>query len=108
MLPIIQSHNLAFAENRKIFEIGELHKDLNEFSNWAKENRLEFNPFKCQLWKYVLKIVLHCLLTSTEKLPYVNKAKVLGLSSQWDLKWACQVDSIIKKAKPKNVHAQIR
>ena len=33
--------DLTFAENRKLFETGELRKDLNEFSDWAKDNRLK-------------------------------------------------------------------
>ena len=39
---------LTFAENRKIFETGELQQDLNEFSDWAKDNQLKLNPSKCQ------------------------------------------------------------
>ena len=37
-------------------------------------------------------------MIGTEKLPYINKAKVLGLWLHCDLKWASQVDSMIKKA----------
>ena len=83
--------DLTFAENRKIFETGEFQKDLNEFSDWAKDNQLKLNPSKCQALEVCFKngAPLHAgLMIGTEKLPYVNKAKVLGLWLQCDLKWA--------------------
>ena len=37
-------------------------------------------------------------MIGAEKLPYVNKAKVLGVWLQCDLKWDSQVENMIKKA----------
>ena len=91
---------LTFAENWKIFETGELQQDLNEFSDWAKDNQLKLNPSKCQALCFLIKngATLHAdVMIGTEKLPYVNKAKVLGFWLQCDLKWASQVDCITKK-----------
>ena len=82
--------DLTFAKNRKIFQYKKkLQKDLNEFSDWAKDNQLKSNPSKCQALEVCFKngAPLHAdIMIGTEKLPYVNKAKVLGLWLQCDLK----------------------
>ena len=82
--------DLTFAENRKIFETGELQKDLNEFSDWAKDNQLKLNPSKCQALEVCFKngAPLHAdIMIGTEKLPCVNKAKALGLWLQCDINY---------------------
>ena len=70
--------DLTFAENRNIFKPSELQKDLNKFSDWAKDNQLKLNLFKCKALEICFKngVPLHAdIMIGTEKLPFVNKAK---------------------------------
>ena len=88
------AHDLQ--RSKKIFETSELQK----FSDWAKDNQRKLNPSKCQALEVCFKngAPLHAdIMIGTEKLPYVNKAIVLGLWLQCGLKWASQVDRMSKK-----------
>ena len=74
---------------------------MNDFTQWADDNQLKLNPTKCQALEVCFKQggPLHAdIMIGAEKLPYVNKAKVLGIWLQCDLKWDSQVDNMIKKA----------
>ena len=76
------SDDLTFAENRKIFETGELQKYLNDFSDWAKDNQLKLDPSKCQALEECFKngAPLHTdIITGADKLHYVNKVQIVGI-----------------------------
>ncbi|XP_072050129.1 uncharacterized protein [Amphiura filiformis] len=93
--------DLTFAENRKIGEKGGLQDDLNDFSEWARINQLKLNPSKCQALEICFNksAPLHAdLMIGSKKLSYVNKAKVLGVYLQNDLKWESQIENMTKKA----------
>ena len=92
--------DLTFAEN-STSNIGHLQEDLHNFSDWAATNGLNLNGKKCQALEvnFSKTIPQHAgLKIGSEKLDYVDKAKILGVWVQNDLKWQSQVDIMIKKA----------
>ena len=96
--------DLTFAENMKMGESGKLQVDLDDFTTWSKNNHLKLNPSKCQALEicFSKSAPLHTdLMIGNEKLSYVNKAKVLGIWLQSDLKWDTQIDNMVKKANKK-------
>ena len=82
--------DLTFAENTGGDHQGNLQNDLQHFSDWASSNGLNLNAKKCQ--------ALEVKFSNADKLEYVDKAKILWLWIQNDLKWQTQVDVMIKKA----------
>ncbi|XP_072039541.1 uncharacterized protein [Amphiura filiformis] len=78
-----------------------IQEDLNKFSDWAATNGLNLNAKKCQALEVNFsKTKPHHadLSIGSDKLDYVDKAKILGICIQSDLKWQSQVDIMIKKA----------
>ena len=93
--------DMTFAENRHYVVKGHLQDDLDDFTQWTADNCLKLNPTKCQaLQVYFGKSEpLHTDLRIGDKLlPYVDKAKVLGLWLQKDLKWDAHVNDILTRA----------
>ena len=80
---------------------GHLQDDLHEFSKWSSSNGLNLNAKKCQALEINFSIASphHAdLKIGSDKLEYVDQAKILGLWLQNDLKWQTQVDVMLKKA----------
>jgi hypothetical protein len=74
---------------------------LDEFTQWAENNCLKLNPTKCQALQvnFGKSVPLHSdLRIGDESLPYVDKAKVLGLWLQNDLKWDAHVNDMLTRA----------
>ena len=93
--------DLTFAENSTSDSNSHIQEDLNKFSDWAATNGLNLNAKKCQALEVNFSKTKpqHADLSiGSDKLDYVDKAKILGISIQNDLKWQSQVDIMIKKA----------
>ena len=93
--------DLTFAENTTGAMQGHLQDDLHEFSKWSSSNGLNLNAKKCQALEINFSRASphHAdLKIGSDKLDYVDKAKILGLWLQNDLKWQTQVDVMLKKA----------
>ena len=74
---------------------------MNDFKNLSDANCLNLNPAKCQALqvKFGKDTPRHSdLRIGNEVLPYVEKAKVLGVLIQHDLKWNAQIDDMLSKA----------
>ncbi len=96
--------DMTFAENRNIKHKGNLQDDLNEFRDWSEINGLKLNPTKCQaLQVYFGKSepLFTELKIGEESLAYVNKAKILGVWLQNDLKWDAHVHNMLVSANRK-------
>ena len=71
------------------------------FSKWSSSNGLNLNAKKCQALEinFSRASPQHAdLKIGSDKLVYVDKAKILGRWLQNDLKWQTQVDVMLKKA----------
>ncbi len=92
--------DLTFAESKSRNKDGHLQNDLDDFVNWASQTGLKLNPKKCQALEVNFSNTPHNsdLRIGAEKLSCVDKAKVLGVWVQNDLKWQTQVDEMLKKA----------
>lgn len=93
--------DLTFVENRNFREKGHLQNDLDEFKDWSENNCLTLNPTKCQALQVQFgkqSPLFTDLRIGNEPLMYVDKAKVLGLWLQNNLKWDAQVNDILTKA----------
>ena len=93
--------DLTFAENNTGTMQGHLQDDLHEFSKWSSSNGLNLNAKKCQALEINFSRASphHAdLKIGSDKLEYVDQAKILGLWLQNDLKWQTQVDVMLKKA----------
>lgn len=93
--------DLTFAENRNPKVKGNLQTDLDNFKDWSETNCLKLNPSKCQALQINFgksEPPFSDLKIGTEPLSYVNKAKVLGMWLQNDLKWDTQVSNMLVKA----------
>ena len=93
--------DLTFAENRKVSKQGSLQHDLDNFQSWCDDNFFKLNSAKCQALQVYFgknRIVHTDLMIGSDPLNYVNKAKVLGIWLQNDLKWDTQVNTIVSKA----------
>ena len=93
--------DLTFAESAWGDDQGNLQDDLQHFSAWASNNGLNLNAKKCQALEVKFSNASPQradLIVGSDKLEYVDEAKILGLWIQNDLKWQTQVDVMIKKA----------
>lgn len=93
--------DMTLAENRNISERGCLQNDLDVFYEWSQQNGQKLNPSKCHAMEVCFSRAapVHSnLMIGTSRLLYVDKAKVLGLWLQSNLKWEAQVEDIVKKA----------
>ena len=92
--------DLTFSENTGGDDQGNLQDDLQHFSELASNNGLNLNAKKCQALEVKFSNASPHgadLSIGSDKLEYVEKAKILGLWIQNDLKWQTQVDVMIKK-----------
>ena len=92
---------MTFGEIRHRHKKGYLQDDLHDFTEWAQNNSLKLNPSKCQalLVNFGKTSPLHTdLRIGDELLPFVDKAKVLGVWLQNDLKWDAQIDHMLTRA----------
>ena len=92
--------DLTFAENTTGTMQGHLQDDLHEFSKWSSSDGLNLNAKKCQALEINFSRASphHAdLKIGSDKLEYVDKAKILGLWLQNDLKWQTQVDDVMLK-----------
>ena len=93
--------DLTFAENRNPKVKGNLQTDLKNFEDWSETNCLKLNPSKCQALQINFgktEPPFSDLKIGSESLAYVEKAKVLGMWLQNDLKWDTQVSNMLVKA----------
>ena len=93
--------DLTFAKNKAHDDQGNLQDDLDDFVDWTKSSGLKLNPKKCQALEVnFTKTAPHQadIRIGSDKLPYVDKAKILGVWLQNDLKWQSQIDDMLKKA----------
>ncbi len=93
--------DLTFAENRNPKVKGNIQTDLKNFEDWSETNCLKLNPSKCQALQINFgktEPPFSDLKIGSESLAYVDKAKVLGMWLQNDLKWDTQVSNMLVKA----------
>ena len=93
--------DLTFAENKNYADKGHLQHELDKFSDWASANGLKLNPKKCQVFEVKFGRNAPChsdVSIGSDLLPHVDKAKILGVWLQDDLKWQTQIGEMLKKA----------
>ena len=93
--------DMTFAENRNVKQKGGLQEDLNKFQDWSETNGLKLNPSKCQALQINFgksEPLFSELTIGNEPLSVVNKAKILGLWVQNDLKWDAQINNMLVAA----------
>ena len=93
--------DMTFGEIRHRQRKGTIQNDLDDFTHWSKNNSLKLNPSKCQalLVNFGKVKPQHAdLRIGNELLPFVDKAKVLGVWVQNDLKWDAQVINMLIRA----------
>lgn len=96
--------DMSIVECRTSIQPSDMQGTLDELEDWCEQNQMKLNPAKCTKMEIsfmrnppdhpVVHIGDHVLMT-------VKDAKVLGVIIQNDLKWAKQVQSMIKRANSK-------
>jgi len=92
---------MTFGEIRHRRQKGNIQNDLDDFTNWSENNSLKLNPSKCQALLVnfgKVKPSYTDLRIGNELLPFVDKAKVLGVWVQNNLKWDTQVNDMLVRA----------
>ena len=91
--------DLTFVENKAHDDQGNLQDDLDDFVDWAKLVAWSLTQKKCQALEVnFTKTAPHHadIRIGSDNLPYVDKAMILGVWLQNDLKWQSQIDNAQK------------
>ena len=77
-----------------------LQNDLNTLQEWAKRNKMEFHPEKCQVIRISnkLKPVEGSYNIYGTTLKFFNSVKYLGITLDNNLNWSEQSDNVFNKA----------
>ena len=96
--------DLTLVESRTLSQPSKLQNTLSDFYQWSLRNNMTLNPSKC-----------HCMFISFSKniadqrplfigdecLNSVQKAKILGITVQSDLKWDSHISDLLCRANKK-------
>ena len=98
-----------FADDSLIYRIIEsikdaeiLQKDLTALETWAKLNKMEFHPGKCQVLRITNKLIENTILKNytiyNVTLAIVESAKYLGVIIDNKLDWSAQISAACRKS----------
>ena len=94
--------SLIYRSIKNITDAEILQKDLTALETWAKLNKMEFHPGKCQVLRITNKLIVNTILKNytiyNVTLAIVESAKYLGVIIDNKLDWSAQISAACRKS----------
>ena len=102
--------DLTLVESRTGNQLSNMQHALNDFHDWSLQNNMSLNPTKCLVMSVSFSKnppVPIPLSIGDKILNSVDKAKILGITVQSNLKWDSHVSDLLKPFTP-NIKGEIQ